>query len=441
MVVLAFVCAWPTRASLAAGSDFAVTNVTPENNASGVLPGANVIVRFNRAVDKSTVNADTVLVNDRPVREMEGGAVVFPEETSCAVLFRQRRGNVYTVTLTTSVRDRSGTPLAKPYTWRFATASGAVDSGAPPRVFVRYPRLNDMRVPTNVPITMIFTDELDPASVTNASVLVVPALKGPAVSGKVDVHGTRLVFRPDDPLKPQTTYEVHLAAGIKSKSGNEAEPVSSWQFTTGEGPSQGPIVADCWYESYTDDNGTRLVFHAATENLVQPNKPTAADKPPVATVGALPAGHTVKAAVVPLAGLLSTQPLSTPTDVSASDLPISSGAPPTVVQAAYTHGGGSGQGNSVGANSSVDPAMEKVWAAVDAALAGDKAVTLHDSGNAVDDGDQAAGDGVYSGRMSIDKSLPTGLAFVAFSITQPDGKRTQPVTISLHVIPTSGPNQ
>lgn len=434
MLILATVLTWPAGASSTAGSNFAVTNVKPENGAPGVLPGANVVVEFNRAVDQSTVNGDTVLVNGRPLREVEGGAVVCPDNTSCVVLFRQSRGNVYTISLTTSIKDKFGQPLTQPYTWRFATASGAVDPDIPPRVFVRYPRLNDMRVPTNTPISMVFTDELDPASVTDTSVVVAPNLEGTAVSGKVHVRGTRMVFRPAEPLKPQTTYEVHLSTGIKSKSGNAAEPVSSWQFTTGEGPSQGPIVADCWYESYTDDNGTRIVFHAATENLVEPNTR------PAVVASVLPAGHAVKAAVVSLAGLLPTQPLSIPTDVSASDLPVSSGAPPTVVQAAYTHGGGSGKGNSVGENSSNDPAMEKVWAAVDAALAGNKAVTLRDSGNAIDDGDQVADDGVYSGRMFLDNSFPTGQAFVAFSIAQPDGKRTQPVTISLYVRSTCDPS-
>ena len=79
--------------------------------------------------------------------------------------------------------------------------------------------------------------------------------------------------------------------------------------------------------------------------------------------------------------------------------------------------------------------MEKVNAAIDAALASDKAVVLQDSGDAINNGDQTKSDGIYSARLSIDKAFPSGQAFIAFSIELPDGKRTRPVITAFYVMP------
>ena len=83
--------------------------------------------------------------------------------------------------------------------------------------------------------------------------------------------------------------------------------------------------------------------------------------------------------------------------------------------------------------------MEKVTAAADAALAGEQAVTLHDSGDVIEHGDETKGDGIYSGRLALGKQFSVGQAQIAFSIVLPDGTRTEPVTMSFYVLPPPAP--
>lgn len=175
-----------------------------------------------------------------------------------------------------------------------------------------------------------------------------------------------------------------------------------------------------------------MVFHVAAENLFKPGQTVSKAKRTTQLPGA---SGVLKAAVVSLNGLVPQQPLSTPTMKQAKDMAVTTGAPNTVVYAAYTHGGGSGQGNSVGGNSWKDPAMEPVTAAVDAALLGEQAVTLYDVGDIVEHGDEIRGDGVYSGRLALGKEFPAGQALIAFSILLPDGKRTETVTMPFYVVP------
>jgi hypothetical protein len=404
----------------------------PTDGATDVPVEANITIKFSGPVDPSTLTMQSVQVNGRPLSELENGAVTFPEDDSGVVLFRMKPDSVYRVSLDSGVQDTRGNALGRRFSWRFATRSRQGEPGTPVKVFARYPRFNDRRVPINAPITMTFTTEVDPASLSAGSVRVLPTSGGNAVPGKVTVQGRRAVFRPDAPLEPNRTYEVQLAAGVKGKAGNASERASSWQFTTGDGPSEGPAITDCWYESHTDSEGLRLVFHAAAETLVRPGQEAA---PAVANPTVPGPTHVLKAAVVSLSGLVPTQPLSTPTSVSATDLPLTNAAPNTVVYAAYTHGGGSGQGNSVAGNSRHDPAVEPVTAAVEAALAGAQAVTLQDSGDIIEHADEAQGDGVYSGRLALGKDFPAGQAQIGFSILLPDGKRTEPVTISFYVLP------
>jgi len=411
---------------------FSVTATTPADGAAHVPVEANIIVKFSAPVDPASLTPQTVQVNDQPLAELENGGLAFPEADSAVVLFRMKANAVYQITLAGSVKDTQGNALGQPFSWRFASVSRIGQPGAPVKAFARYPRHNVYGVPVNAPITLSFTTELEGKSLSGESVRVVPSSGGPAVPGKVAVEGRRVIFRPEAPLAPNQTYEVEIAAGVKSKAGMTSERSSSWQFTTGDGPREGPVITECWYESYPEATGLRLVFHVAAENLLKEG--AKADKAARAT--RMPGANGVlQAAVVSLAGLVAQQPLSTPTSRQAKDMPVTNGGPETVVYAAYTHGGGRGPGNSVAGYDGKDPGMELVNAAVAAALDGAGAVTLYDVGDLVEHGDEVRGDGVYSGRLKLSPQFPTGPALIAFSILRPDGSRTSPETMSLYILP------
>ncbi len=423
--------------STAAWAAFEVVGVAPSNGQTGVSAGANVVVKFNGIPDQKSFDRKSILVNGKPLSDIPDSAVVFPDEVSCVLLFRMAPSTAYEIALPMSLKNTSGVALDKPYKWKFSTKSGMEDSSAPLQVFARYPRFNDMDTPTNAPITMVFTNELDPASVVDSSVEVIP-FQGKPVVGKVTVDGRRLVFRPDEPLQAKKTYEVHLRAGIKGKAGEECKPILNWQFTTTYGPKEGPIVADCWYESMTSNEGTTFILHASMENLVKPDEEAkdTAEKPKkkLENPGALLAGHTFKSAIATLVGVFPQQPLSTPTDASAADMPVKNpSVPDTVVYAEYTHGGGDGPGNSVEGASKKSPADELMDSVIETALKSSTAVAMRDSGDEIKDGDSKKGDLIYSSRLFIDNKYPQGQALLCFAIEKPDGTLTDPVTMGHYV--------
>ena len=430
-------------AASACAAGFAVTSVTPAHGSVDVAVGENVIVKFSGPIDQASLTADSVLVNDKTLKEWEGGGLAFPEEDSAVILFRMKSDQVYRIVLKAAIRGTDGTALPREFSWRFATTSRVGAPGDPVRVFARYPRFNDMTVPTNAPVTMTFTAEMAPDSVSDGSILLIPQPDGKPVAGRITVRGMRAVFRPEKPLQPNRTYEVQVAAGVMSASGEMMERPGVWQFTTGDGPAEGPVITDCWYESHQDKDGLRLVFHASVENLVKPGKNgDAPEKPAVspAAPGVLAEGHALKAAFISLEAISPSQPLSTPSDLSAKDMPVTTG-PTTVVTAAYTHGGGAGQCNSVAGSTWKDPVQEKIEAALDSALSGGKASVLQDTGDVIRHGDRAKGDGVYSARLTVDRGFPAGQALMAFSMAAPDGTKTDPVTTGYYVVPTAESGQ
>jgi Tol biopolymer transport system component len=61
----------------------------------------------------------------------------------------------------------------------------------------------------------------------------VDILFDPAVSGQTRWQGARLVFEPNEPLAPDTTYRLTVPAGLSSRQGRELLKAVSWQFRTG----------------------------------------------------------------------------------------------------------------------------------------------------------------------------------------------------------------
>jgi TolB protein len=54
----------------------------------------------------------------------------------------------------------------------------------------------------------------------------------PPAAGAVEIDGQRVIFRPNPPLQPQTTYRVSLAAGLADDEGRSLRRTYTWSLTT-----------------------------------------------------------------------------------------------------------------------------------------------------------------------------------------------------------------
>lgn len=83
-----------------------------------------------------------------------------------------------------------------------------------------------------VPVTVTFSEAVDPATVTDETFL----LNGGSVNWTLvyDQQTATARFEPVNALLPNTTYQATLTNGVKDLSGNPLSANFSWNFTTGE---------------------------------------------------------------------------------------------------------------------------------------------------------------------------------------------------------------
>ena len=148
----------------------------------------------------------------------------------------------YLIQLTNEARDQAGTPLEQPYQLSFETVREGLG------VATLVPVDGVEGVADTTPIAVIFDRALDPGSISASLLTITPALAGsldavtaPGAAGLADQGPRILRFQPSGPLQANTTYEVHLAAGIRGADGARLASQLSWTFTTG---APGPTLSN-----------------------------------------------------------------------------------------------------------------------------------------------------------------------------------------------------
>ncbi len=117
-----------------------------------------------------------------------------------------------------------------PYSGSFWTGLGSDTTHA--SVSTVSPSNGQTGAPLNAQIVAVMSDQIDPTSVTNNSIAVIPA-GGNAISGTVGLasDGVTLTFVPGAALNPSTVYNVWVA-GFNDVQGNSVSTFTS-SFTTG----------------------------------------------------------------------------------------------------------------------------------------------------------------------------------------------------------------
>jgi len=250
-----------------------VLRTTPADGALDVPLGTYIVVTFNRMMDSKTLNGQTILINGQPLEQIPGAEVRVPdpEGRQAVILVRLAKNQLVTITLAREIKDAQGQALEKPYVWRFTTGAKARRSAVGPTVLGRYPRKYARGVPTDAPITLRWDEDIDATTLGPDAVELVPASGGKPLPLVVALYGTRTVFRPSQPLTPNTTYDVRVTSKIRNQDGLAPERLAKWTFTTGGGPAKGLIIADTWTHTHASD-GTNYdaILSAAVENTTSP---------------------------------------------------------------------------------------------------------------------------------------------------------------------------
>ena len=97
------------------------------------------------------------------------------------------------------------------------------------------PASDAFNVATNALISAIFSESVDPSTVTGLSFAVSVGTSGILIPGNITSNGTTVVFTPVPALAYGTSYRVTIrsgASGIKDLAGNALSSNFSWSFTT-----------------------------------------------------------------------------------------------------------------------------------------------------------------------------------------------------------------
>jgi len=119
-----------------------------------------------------------------------------------------------------------------------------VPDTTPPEVLGLSPQDGSVDVATSTRVSVNFTDEMDPSSLTSTSFLVRDEAGNP-VAGTIDFDPTwdynrNARFRPTGALEPGTTYTAHISTDIRDKGGNPLPAPRTWAFTT-KGTAPAPV--------------------------------------------------------------------------------------------------------------------------------------------------------------------------------------------------------
>jgi Tol biopolymer transport system component len=215
----------------------AVTSVSPARAAQSVGVDAPILITFDRLMDTQKVIAGLQVAPDFTYQASWNGAVL-----SIVPTRPLQYGTAYTIKVGDPAVDTDGTKLTA-YVTNFTT----VDMGL--RVAALIPSPGVAGVSIRSQIAVIFDGPIDATSISNAIKLTPPVSGSTSAMTLPDDHkpsagstaapagsgASVLVFTPDNPFPPHTTYSVTMSSTIKRTDGQVAS-AQAWSFTTGEAP-------------------------------------------------------------------------------------------------------------------------------------------------------------------------------------------------------------
>ena len=211
-----------------------VSATIPASGTTDVPISSALTATFNEPVNPTTVTAATFTLKDSANNPVTGNITTNDVTVTFAVppSTPLTSNTHYTATLTTGIKDLANNALATPFVWSFTT--GVVPDTTPPTVSTTNPTSGATNVSTSSALTVTFSEPIDPATVTAATVTLKDSANNP-VTGNITTNGATVTFAvpPGTPLNSGTTYTTTLTTGVKDLAGNALAIPFVWSFTTG----------------------------------------------------------------------------------------------------------------------------------------------------------------------------------------------------------------
>jgi hypothetical protein len=206
------------------------SSTVPANGAASVATNGALTATFSEAMDAATISTATFTVTG-PGAVAVTGTVTYVGQTAtfhpATVLATD---TLFTATITTGTKDLAGNALAASYTWSFTTA--VAPDTTPPTVASTIPASDAVSVATNAAFTATFSEAMDPATISTAT-LTVAGPSAAAVTGTVTYVGQTATFHPASVLAAGTLFTATITTGVTDLAGNALAASYTSSFTTG----------------------------------------------------------------------------------------------------------------------------------------------------------------------------------------------------------------
>ncbi|RPJ26487.1 MAG: glycosyl hydrolase family protein, partial [Chloroflexi bacterium] len=114
----------------------------------------------------------------------------------------------------------------------------------PPAVVSFDPENEALNIPLDKVITIHFSEEIDPATVTDSSLILMPFHRIESTPATISTTGSMVTLTPNDPLEMGTTYWIRVTTGVTDMAGNSLGQTRLWLFTTGPNGVMDTTTAD-----------------------------------------------------------------------------------------------------------------------------------------------------------------------------------------------------
>lgn len=217
-----------------------VTTANPADGTTNVAYNKNITALFSEELDSNTVTTTTfTLTTTADPATLIAGAVSYANKT---MVFNPTVDLIasipYTATISTGIKDLAGNAMTAVYTWGFTT--GTASDTTAPTVTSTNPIDTATEVVLNKNITALFSEELDPNTVTTTTFTLTNSTLTTAVSGTVSYGSNTIVFNPNSDLAPSNSYTATITMGVKDLAGIAITAAYSWSFHTGTAVAAGP---------------------------------------------------------------------------------------------------------------------------------------------------------------------------------------------------------
>jgi methionine-rich copper-binding protein CopC len=249
-----------------------VSSTDPSPNATGVALNQQIAATFSEAMDALTMITTNFTVTG-PGSTSVTGTVSYVGTTATFTPSSTLAPNTeFTARVGTDAKDLAGNAIAAAFVWSFTT--GATPDTSAPSVSSTDPADNETNVPLNHKIAATFSETMNPATLTTATVLVTGPGSAP-VSGTVDYVGATMTFTPLDPLASSTLFTVTVTTDAQDLAGNALLDLlgnRTWSFTTGAAPdTTPPTVTDTTPVDGATNVALNKAFAASFDEAIDPN--------------------------------------------------------------------------------------------------------------------------------------------------------------------------